>query len=86
MIFPPVLQRSSPDFLAQHFGREIRRISVLEADLEKSKGDKENAVAEERMKARRARARAQFFGIWIWMDPVLPKGKSPCLTGAIKLL
>jgi hypothetical protein len=37
-------------------GREIRRISVLEADLEKSKGDKENAVAEERMKARRARA------------------------------
>ena len=84
MIFPLVLQRSSPDFLAQHFGREIRRISVLEADLEKSKGDKENAVAEERMKARRARA--QFFGIWIWMDPVLPKGKSPCLTGAIKLL
>ena len=57
---------------------------MLEADLEKSKGDKENAVAEERMKARRARA--QFFGIWIWMDPVLPKGKSPCLTGAIKLL
>ena len=31
-------------------------------------------------------ARAQFFGIWIWMDLVLPKGKSPCLTGAIKLL
>lgn len=53
---------------------------MLEADLEKSKGDKENAVAEERMKARSARA--QFFGIWIWMDPVLPKGKSPCLTGA----
>ena len=29
------------------------RISVLEADLEKSKGDKENAVAEERMKVRK---------------------------------
>ncbi len=26
---------------------------MLEADLEKSKGDKENAVAEERMKVRR---------------------------------
>ena len=29
------------------------RISVLEADLEKSKGDKENAVVEERMKVQK---------------------------------
>ena len=40
---------------------------MLEADLEKSKGDKENAVAEERMKAREARSVGG-----IWMDLVLP--------------